>query len=104
MQVTLPTAMLRQIFRETFAHQNVASVAAIHHPTRDIDSYTGNVFTRISILNVLHWPAVDSHSYRQARLRAQRLAEFQSAFGRSFYRTSEDQGHAITSRQDDQLP
>ena len=76
MQVRLPTTMLRQIICEAFAHQNVTCVAAIHHPTRDIDSYSGNVFARVSIPDVLDRPAVDSHPYRQARLRAQSLADF----------------------------
>ena len=85
MQVTLPTTMLRQIIREAFAHQNVTCVAAIHHPTRDIDSYSGNVFARVSILDVMDRPAVDSHPYRQARLRAQSPADFQSALGRPLH-------------------
>ena len=73
--------MLRQIIREAFAHQNVTCVAAIHHPTRDIDSYSGNVFARVSIPDILHRPTVDSHPYRQARLRAKSPADFQSALG-----------------------
>jgi hypothetical protein len=76
MQITLPTTMLRQIIRETFAHQNVTRVAAIHHSLRDIDSYSGNVLARVSIPDELDRPAVDSHSYRQARLGAQSLADF----------------------------
>src|ERR1051325_1533690 len=103
MQVTLPTTMLRQIPCEAFAHQNVSCVAAIHHPARDIDSHTGNVFPRVSIPDVLHRPAMDSHSYRQAWLRVQSLADLQSALGWPFHRTSEGQGHTVASRQDDQL-
>src|SRR5258708_16209466 len=82
MQVRRQTTMLRQSIREAFAHQNVTRVAAIHHPMRDIDSYSGNVFARVSIPDMLHRPAVDSHSYRQARLGAQSPADFQSALPR----------------------
>jgi len=85
MQIRLPTTVLRQITREAFAHQNVTRVAAIHHPTRDIDSYPGNVFARVSIPYVLYRTTVDSHSYREARLRAKSPADFQSALGRSLH-------------------
>src|SRR4030095_10289313 len=104
MQVTLPTTMLCQIIREAFAHQNVTRVPAIHHPTRDVDSYSGNVFARVSILDVLDWPAVDSHPYRQARVRTQSPSGFQSALGRPLHRTGEDQGHTVAGRQDHQMP
>src|SRR5439155_3149459 len=49
MQIRLPAAMLRQIIREAFAHQNVTCVPAIHHPTRDIDPYAGNVLAGVSV-------------------------------------------------------
>src|SRR5437763_9953643 len=97
MQVRLPTTMLRQIIREAFAHQNVTRVAAIHHPTRDVDSHSGNVFARVSIPDMLYRPAVDYHPYRQARLRAQRLAHFYSTLGRSLHTASECHGIDDTS-------
>src|SRR5205807_10345791 len=104
MQVTLPTTMLRQITREAFAHQNMTCIAAIHHSTRDIDSYSGNVFERVRIPDVLHRPAVDSHPYRQARLRAQGLADSSSALGRPLHRTGEDESHTVAGWRDTQPP
>src|SRR5256886_665774 len=101
MQVRLPTTMLRQITREAFAYQNVTCIAAIHHPTRDIDSYSGNVFARVSVSDVLHRPTMDSHPYPQARLRAQSPADFQSALGRPLHCTGEDQGHTVAGRHDE---
>src|SRR5262249_10489374 len=98
MQITLPATMLRQITREAFAHQNVTSVAAVHHSARDIDSHPGNIFALISIPDVLHRAAMDSHSYRQAGLRAQSLAEFQSALSRPLHGTGKHQSHTVASR------
>src|ERR1051325_8926841 len=92
MKVTLPTTMLRQVTSEAFAHQNVTGVATIHHSTRDVDSYAGNIFTRVRILDVLHRPAMNSHSHGQTWLCMQCLADFQGALGRSFNRTRECQG------------
>src|SRR5262245_60919731 len=104
MQVTLPTTMLRQITSEALTHKDVTCVATIHHPTGNIDSYSGNVFSRVSIPDVLHWPTMDSHPYRHARLRVQSLTDFQGALSRALYRTGEDQSHAVAGRQDDELP
>src|SRR6185369_12205787 len=104
MQVTLPPTVLPQITSEAFTHQNMTCVAAIHHPTGNIDSYSGNVFSRVSIPDVLHWPTMDSHPYRHARLRVQSLADLQRALSRPLNRTGEGKGHAVAGRQDDQLP
>ena len=77
--------MLRQITCKAFAHQNVTGVAAIHHPTRDINSYSGNVVAGISVPDVLHRSTVDPYPYRQAWLSAKSPTDFQGALGRPLH-------------------
>src|SRR5438874_6072476 len=99
MDVRLPSTPLREIVGDTFTHENMAGIAAIHHSLRDVDAYAGNVFAPVGILHMIDRTAVDSHPYWQTRLRAQSLANLQGAFDRLFHRTGENQRHAIARRQ-----
>src|SRR5205809_2531268 len=99
MDVWLPSTPLREIVSDTFTHENMAGIAAIHHSLRDVDSYAGDVFAPVCILHMMDRAAVDSHPHRQTGLRAQGLANLQGAFDRLFHRTGENQRDAIASRQ-----
>src|SRR5216110_3578651 len=98
MDVRLPSTPLREIVSDTFTHENMAGIAAIHHSLRDVNAYAGDVFAPVCILHMMDRAAVDSHPHRQTRLRSQSLANLQGAFDRFFHRTGEDQRHAITRR------
>ena len=84
MEIALPTTLLRQIIRYTLTDQNMTGVAAIHHLLCDVDARPGNVFALVRILDLMHRTAMNSHSHRQTRLGAQRLADLQRAFDRFF--------------------
>ncbi len=103
MDVRLPSTLLRQIVGDTFTHENMAGVAAIHHSLRDVDAYAGDVVAPVCILHMMDRAAVDSHPHRQARLRAQGSANLQGAFDRLFHGTGENQRHAIARRQNRKL-
>src|SRR5881396_2765297 len=70
MDVRLPSTLLREIVGDTFTHENVAGVAAIHHSLRDVDAYAGDVVAPVCILHMMDRAAVDSHPHRQTRPRA----------------------------------
>ena len=55
-EVRLPSTLLRQIVGDTFTHENVAGVAAIHHSLRDVDAYACDVFAPVCILRMIQGP------------------------------------------------
>src|SRR5436190_8558940 len=103
MDVRLPSTPLREIVGDTFTHENMAGIAAIHHSLRDVDAYAGDVFAPVGILHMMDRAAVDSHPHRKTRLRAQSLATFQGTFDGLFHGTGENQRHAIARRQNGKL-
>src|SRR5438128_11814022 len=103
MDVRLPSTPLREIVGDTFTHENMAGVAAIHHSLRDVDAYAGDVFAPVGILHMMDRAAVDSHPYRQTRLRTQGLANFQGTFDGLFHGTGENQRHPSARPQNGKL-
>ena len=84
-KVGLPATPLSKIVRNAFTHEDVTGIPAIHHPLRDVDTDSGNVVALVRVLHLMDGAAMDSHPYRQTRLRAQSLANLQGAFDRLFH-------------------
>ncbi len=56
-----PTVVLFQIFGHVFANENVAGVAAIHHPLRHVEPGTREIGVTIYIYYPAHRTTVHSH-------------------------------------------
>src|SRR5207253_4244774 len=82
---------------------NVARVAAIHHPLRDIDSYTGDVRSVIDILDLIDRAAMHAHAQTNSRVVSHRPRYFQRALDRFFRRLEKDHRHPVTGRDADEF-
>ena len=83
-QVRPPLPVLLQILGDVLREENVSGIATVHYPLRDVDPGAGNVPALIYVGNFMHRPAVNAHPDREAGMRLQRLADFQSALDRRF--------------------
>ena len=78
-------------------------ITAIHHSLCDVDAGAGDVRALVHISHVMDWAAVNTHPYRQARLRAQCMTDLERAFNWILDRASEYQRHAVARRKEDEL-
>jgi hypothetical protein len=68
MQICAPLTRVRQVFGDPFRKEDVACIAAIHHPLRDVNSSACNVRSIIYIPNFIDRPAVNPHPKLQLRI------------------------------------
>ena len=101
-QIRSPFTVLRQIIGYSFGKQNVAGIATIHHPLRQVDARPSYVGSIIDIGNFIHWSAVDSHSQLQRWILSQLAADLPRATHRRIHTGKEGQHHSIPGRQPDQ--
>src|SRR6266480_3059550 len=81
-----------------FGEQNVAGIAAIHHPLRHVDPGTGEIGPFVYINKTADWPAVNSHPKLQARMFLERMADLNRALRRRFRARVKDQRHPVAGR------
>src|SRR5438477_7962090 len=86
-----------------FREKNVAGVATIHDPLRDIDSGACDVESVINISDLIDWGAVNSHPQTDGRIFFQLLSDFQGAADRVVRALEEKKRHAVAGRQSNQL-
>ena len=79
MQRRLPVGVLREVVGDVFREQDVAGVASVHNPLSDIDSRSGEIRPIVYVRNLIHWPAVNSHTDLNVRTLAQSSVNFQCA-------------------------
>src|SRR5438093_605323 len=99
----LPPWIVFQVLGYMFGKQDVTSIAAIHHPLREIDSGAGDIRLCIEISDLVNWAAVDSHSNVQLGMTFQRFCNFQSAKDWCLETVAKDKRAAVTSRQTQQF-
>ena len=103
MQERPPMFVLFQIFGHVFGEQDVAGIAAIHHPLRHVDAGAGDVGSLIDVGDLIDRAAVDSHPKLNRGMTLQRLRNLHRALHRRLGIGAENQRHAVAGRQADQL-
>jgi hypothetical protein len=98
MQVRLPMAILRQIFRHVCRQKNVSGVTAIQHSLRNIDPRTSYVRFLVNIRHSVDRTAVNSHPQLHARMILQSSANLERTPGRLFRTVEENERHPIAGR------
>jgi hypothetical protein len=63
-----PPLVLLEVLGNTFGHQDVARVAAIHHALRDINADAGDVDLFVYIRDFLDRSAVNAHADAKLRM------------------------------------
>jgi hypothetical protein len=59
---------MRHVFGDPLGKEDVACIAAIHHPLRNVNSCARNICSTIDIANFIDRPAVNSHPKLQLRI------------------------------------
>ena len=103
MQERSPTSVLFEIFGHVPREQNVASVAAIHHPLRHVDPSASDIRPLVHIRYLIDRTAVNSHAKLNRGMTLQRLRNLHRALHRCLGITAENQRHAVACRQADQF-
>src|SRR5436190_16585900 len=91
-------AILFQILCHVLGDEDVAGIAAIHHPLRDVDSSSRNVCAATYVHYAADRSAMDPHAQFQLWVFADGTANFQRALHRGFGGVIEDERHTVTSR------
>src|ERR1700758_828394 len=102
MQQRAPSAVLFKIFSNSPGKKNMAGVAAIHHPLRDIDSRSSNIGSIVDVRDFVDRAAVDAHAEAERGL-SQAACNLDCATCRSFRSGKENQNHSVAGRQSHQL-
>ena len=102
-QVRLPVAILRQIFRHMRRQKNVSGVTAVQHSLRNIDSRTRYIRFLVNIDDSVDRTTVNSHSQLDARMILQFFADLKRTLSRFFRTVEENQCHTIAGRHSDEF-
>jgi hypothetical protein len=98
-----PLPGMDQIIRHVLGEENVASVAAIHHPLRHVDAGPGDVGAPAHVGHLAHRSAVNAHAHGKFRVLLKCLGNLERAPGRFLCAVMKDQRHPVASRQPDEL-
>ena len=98
MQKRAPLFVVFEVFSDVLGKENVAGVAAIHYPLRDVEASARKIGPFVYIRNGADWPAVDSHPKLQARMLLERAADLHGALRRRFRIRVKYQRHPIAHR------
>src|SRR5437868_3741734 len=93
-----PLFVFFEVFSDMLRKQNVAGVAAIHHPFGHVETSAREIGPFVYIDHTANWPAVDSHPKLQARMFLERTADLYRALRRRFRTCVEDQRYAVAGR------
>ena len=104
MQKRSPLFVLFEILGYMLGKENVAGVAAIHYPLRDVEASARKIGPFVYIRNGADWPAVDSHPKLQARMLLERAADLHGALRGCFRTRVKYQHHPVASRDFKQTP
>ncbi len=69
-QMRVPPRKRREIIGHALGQQNVARIAAIHHPLRHVDPGPGDIHTIVDINDFVYRAAVNAHAQLDAGVRA----------------------------------
>ena len=75
MKTGLPTRIVFQIFRNMSGEENVAGIAAIHHPLRDVDPRACDVRLFVQISDFIDRTAVNAHPDAKLGIALERLSD-----------------------------
>src|SRR5436190_2108063 len=96
MQERPPMFVSFEIFGDVSGEEDVAGVAAVHHPLRHIQTGTGQVRLAVYIDHAADWAAVHSHPKSYSRVFFESATDFERAFYRLFRAPVKNQRHAVT--------
>jgi hypothetical protein len=94
----IPSRERREIVGHTFGEQNMACIAAIHHPLRHVHPGTGQIGTIAHIDDLIDRPAVNPHSQPDIGMIFQSCGNFRSAFNRRLRVVKKYQAHSVARR------
>ena len=85
MQGRLPYAHLIKHIGHGFRNQDMAGIAAVHHPLRDVDAAAGHVECGIDVFHSIHRAGMNSHAQVKLWPSPQGAVKLQSAAHRGFH-------------------
>ena len=103
-QVRLPLTVLSEVVGHSSGKKNVAGVATIHHPLREIDAGSGHVRPIVHITDFIDRAAINAHTHLQLRMLAQLATDFLRATHRCVYSSKKCQHHPVSGRQAHEFP
>ena len=102
-QTRRPLPGMHQIIGHVLGEEDVPGVTAIHHALRHVDAGAGDVGAAGHVGHLAHWSAVNAHADGKLRMLPERFGDLERASDRFLRAAAEDERHAITGRQPDEL-
>ncbi len=103
MQVGRPLPVFGEILRHPLGKEDVARIATVHHPLRQIDPRPRDVGPLVQIGHFAYRAAVNPHSHPNLGALLESARHFQGALRRFFRIIAKDQRHPVAGRQPDEL-
>ena len=103
MQVGRPLPVFGEILRHPLGKEDVARIATIHHPLRQVDPRPRDVGPLVQIGHFAHRAAVDPHPHLNLGVLLESPRHLQSALCRFFRIVTKDQRHSIPGWEPDEL-
>src|SRR5262249_16986215 len=95
MQPRPPLLVFFEVFSDMSGEQDVARIAATHHPVRQIQTGASEVRLTSYIYNPADRPTMDAHPNTQTRMIFESAAQLHGAPNRRFGTCVKDQCHAV---------
>src|SRR5215472_7675621 len=93
-----PLLVFFEIFSDMLREQNMAGIAAIHHPLRHVDPGAGKISSFIYIDHATNWPAVDPHSNLQPTICREHTADLHRALHGLLWVRIKHERHPVAGR------
>src|SRR4029077_12402865 len=87
-----------------FGYKDVAGIAAIQNPLRDVDSRPGHVCFVVNIGHSIDRAAVNSHPQLDLRMLLQRFADLERTSHWLFRTLEKQERHPVSGRHSNQFP
>ena len=103
MQVGRPLPVFGEILRHPLGKKDMARIAAIHHPLRQIDPRPRDIGPLVHVGHLTHRAAVNPHPDLNLGMLLEGARHLQSALRRFLRVIAKDQRHPVAGRQPDEL-
>ena len=103
MQVGRPLPVFGEILRHPLGKEDMARIATIHHPLRQVDPRPRDVGPLVQIGHFAHRTTVNSHPHRNLGMLLESARHLQSALRRFLRIIAKDQRHPVAGWQPHEL-
>src|SRR5262245_23700292 len=97
-----PSDQLSQVIGDTLGHNDMTSVATIHHTLSHVDSATGNVHVRVDIGNTINGSRMHPHTQFDLCISSKSATNLNGTAHSGFRVTEENESHAVARWQTEQ--